>query len=384
MTEKLVWKQNVAGIIEVTLSTNICGMGCHEIKMSNSANTKQPFLVVFNVKGEIVLDDVLDYLPYTISGKALRNVNHDSTANSIKLMRASIGNVVYNAKQIQDINTQKSDSSYMINNVLRLCFMVLKTVCDKTVVQRIKNPKEMVDAICTIDSHVFAVPLLEYLSGNTRYCPSVLISKEYGYDQFSFQDVGNNNELLNRIIYFLSFAQSSLFKGDINAIKKVPILANGLNDPIIGEMADKINKLLSFTDKYIENAKKKFAIFSCDNLWEYIKNVAIAESYDELTRKKQTITAKITTVLTLLANYNGSNEDMKTQLMNAFLDIPLLIPSITDLIIELENQADDFVPISIDEMESYIYDKLYDKLLIRNLEKTGMNGDDVKRFWITI
>ena len=380
MTEKLVWKQNVAGVFEITLSTNVCGKGCHEIKMTNVANTKQPFLVVFNIKGEIVLDDVLDYLPYTISDKALRNVNHDSSRNGIRLISASIGNVVFNPMQLQDINSKKSASVYMNNNVLRLCFMVLKTVCDKTVVQRIKNPKEMVDAICTIDSYVFAVPLLEYLSGNIRYCPSVLISKEYGYDQFSFQDVGNNNELLNRIIYFLSFAQSSLFKGDINTIKKVPIFARGLNDPIISEMADRTNKLISFTDKYIENAKKKFANFSCDNLWEYIKTVAIAECYDEWSMKKEMITSKLNRVIQLLANYNGSNEDMKTQLINAFLDIPILIPSITDLIIELENQADDFVPISIDEMESYIYDKLYDKLLVNNLEKTDMNSDDIKRF----
>jgi hypothetical protein len=279
------------------------------------ANTKQPFLVTFNVKGEIVLDDVLDYLPYTIAGKALRNANHDPNANNIKLVSATIGKVVYSPAQIQDVNAKKSASVYMNNNILRLCFMVLKTVCDKTVVQRIKNPKETVDAICTIDSYVFAVPLLEYLSGNTRYCPSVLISKEYGYDQFSFQDVGNNNELLNRIIYFLGFAKSSMFKGDRNSLAKLPIFAGGWNDPVIGEMADQINKLISFTDKYIENARKKFSTFSCNDLWEYLKTVAIAESYDEWMHKKQTIHAKINIVLKLLNGYNGSNEEMKTKLM---------------------------------------------------------------------
>ena len=380
MTEKLVWKQNVAGIFDITLSTNVCGKGCHEIKMVNVANIKKPFLVAFNVKGEIVLDDVLDYLPYTIAGKALRNVNHDPNANNIKLISASVGNVVFNATQIQDINSKKSVSVYMNNNVLRLCFMVLKTVCDKTVIQRIKNPKEIVDAICTIDSYVFAVPLLEYLSGNIRYCPSVLISKEYGYDQFSFQDIGNNNELLNRIIYFLGFSKSSLFKGDINSIKKIPMFANGLNDPILGEMADRINKLISFTDKYIENARKKFTNFSCNDLWEYLKTVAIAECYDEWTMKKQKINEKLNMVIKFMNGYNGSNEDAKIKLMNAFLDIPILIPSITDLIIELENQADDFVPISIDEMESYIYDKLYDKLLVTNLEKTGMSNENIADF----
>uniref|UniRef100_A0A6C0E1R5 Uncharacterized protein n=1 Tax=viral metagenome TaxID=1070528 RepID=A0A6C0E1R5_9ZZZZ len=380
MTEKLVWKQNVAGIFEVTLSTNVCGKGCHEIKVTNAtANIKLPFLVVFNIKGEVVLDDVLDYLPYTISSKALRNTNHDSTRNSIRLVNATIGKTLYSTNQIHDINFNKSGSKYM-NNILRLCFMVLKTVCDKTVVQRIKNPKEVINAVCTGDSYVFAVPLIEYLSGNIRYCPSVLISKEYGYDQFSFQDVGNNNELLNHIIYFISFSNSTLFKGNINVMKQMPIFASVLDDTTIHEMANRINKLIFFTDKYIDNAKKKVADFSCDNLWVYLKTVAIAECYDEWYRKKQLISEKLNRVVELLISYNGSNEDMKVQLINAFLDIPIIIPSITGLIIELENQADVFVPVSIDKMESYIYDKLYDKLLVSNLKQMGMNSKSIKHF----
>ena len=379
MTERIIWQQNVAGVFDITLTTNVCGKSCSEIQITNASNIKQPIKVIFNVKGEIVLDDVIDYLPDNISNKALRNVNHDSNLNNITLIRVNINNQNYNDMQIQDINKNKKNSKYM-NNILRLCFMVLKTVCDKTVVQRIKNPKEIIDAVCTIDSYVFAVPLLEYLSGNIKYCPTVLISKEYGYDKFSFQDIGNNNELLNHIIYFISFVQSSLFKGDANIISNMPLFTNGMNDSVIHEMVTNINKLILFTDKFVTNAKNKFKDYPCNDLWGYIKTVSIASYYDDWEYKKQVINDKLNKVISLLVNYNPSKEELKTQLINSLLDIPVIIPSISDLIIELEEQSDDFVPISIDEMESYVYEKLFEKVLINNLEKNNMSKENIKQF----
>ena len=276
MSEKIVWKQNVAGVFDITLTTNICGKSCNEIKITNSSIIPQQISVTFNITGEIVLDDVLDFLPDIISNRALRNANHNPNKNNIKLINATINNQNYSDFQIKDINDIKKNSKYMSNNILRLCFMVLKTVCDKTVVQRIKNPQEIVDAVCTIDSYVFAVPLLEYLSGNIRYCPTVLVSKEYGYDQFSFQDIGNNNELLKRVIYFISFIKSSIFKGDKTTINKMNIFANGMNDIVINQMASSIDSIITFTDKYIEISKDRLNNYTCKDLWEYLKTVAIS------------------------------------------------------------------------------------------------------------
>ena len=71
------WKQNIAGFIDIEMNSNFNHILYNTQIIVRINNTKiKKFEIIFVVKGEITLDNIVDFLPTEIVNKALRNKNN--------------------------------------------------------------------------------------------------------------------------------------------------------------------------------------------------------------------------------------------------------------------------------------------------------------------
>jgi hypothetical protein len=288
---EIEWTHTVAGIFVLNIKTN---------------GTKSRIKVtlfdrefIFNVTGEIVLDDIIDHLKndkIPFRGKVVdrdNNISFESVANHEK------------------------DSMFCS------ALISLKTICDKRLLQLIQTDytkNTRLDAFTTIDSYVPAGTFLAYLGGKIAYCPSILLTRNYGYDRYDY-DKSNNlvNELVERYYFYNEY--SKYFKGYEN-------------------VNTTIKNALDFTSSYLDQLEIMISNpdYIYQNFWDYIRLNGIKNQKEIWENKKEDLKKKLKNVENLLND--PEREIKKNELINAFLSIPTIIPSISDFFEELENEED--------------------------------------------
>jgi hypothetical protein len=402
-TKSITWSQNIAGFIDITMVTN-----SGELNLTNIiVDIKNAgFSMEVNLKDELVLNNILLFLPNEFN-KAIRigSLKNKITIINIKYKDFKLDTIINN------INTNGNDTDgneknqiieqsikdKKLKNLIYTSFISLKTVCDKTVIQLIKdgtlNNKDPIGAICTIDSYVFAVPLIEYLTGNIEYCPTTLCSNKFGYTKFSYEtNFIDNNELDGKFIMLYCFAnvftketfenyknneiivnnENLLNLDEILVIKNYfyNIIENTYKDSIIKKQ--NINEYLNTIITYIiENilytnsiiTQSKSGLYNSDwnNLWHFFEMKSIFSNQTIWKNKINELSKKIKNIITIYFNNNSNKEvDFQKKLSSEIISIPYILPSLTETSIKLEEQSNILEPISISEyFENLLYNDIY-------------------------
>lgn len=287
------WSHSVAGVINLNIKT----------KNNNSTITVSVLgdAFVFNVRGEIKLDDVVDLLP---------------PGDNLPKRRES--------RNVENSITPPGNASHK-NPKYLMAVISLKTICDKRILQRIQTdcdgvtlPK--INAITTTDGYVWAGTLLAYLGNQINYCPSVLLTRETGYERFDFEKSSNLVDDLARRYTFYEDYLKYFDKRQSN------------NETASGETT----KAFDFTDHYIKARVNELHNDEFISLWDFMRTLAIANQGSGWKSKKHDLKVKVDAVF----DAESETPINKDKLINAILNIPTTVPSLVEFFGELEDQED--------------------------------------------
>ena len=300
IVEQIIWEYVVAGVFHLYIKTD-----GHK---SDIRVTLYGLFYDFSVTGEIVLDDIIQLL------------------DSSRIPFRREGGV-----RVNNITPFPGFSS---NDPLHCAALIsLKTICDKRLVQRMqtdyKDSPNRFDAFTTTDKYVPAGTVLAYLGGQIPYCPSVLLTREDGYDRYDFEKSDNLQfELTERYSLYLEYLK--YFAPKYPDIFPSP-------PGYLHEAVPFMLKAFDFTTLFLLDIRSKISDpdYGFNSFWEYIYLNAIANQIGEWTNKLKDLMHKIKTVFDLL-----SSQQYGPSLINALLSIPTVIPSISEFIGELEDEED--------------------------------------------
>uniref|UniRef100_A0A6C0JHT2 Uncharacterized protein n=1 Tax=viral metagenome TaxID=1070528 RepID=A0A6C0JHT2_9ZZZZ len=306
-SETVTWRHTVAGIFDLKI-TSTSGKSTIKVSIIGAKPSEE---YSFDITGEIILDDVIQLLQ-----------------NEKIPFRRTGGQRTNNIKP--NFQFDKNDPTHCA------VLISLKTICDKRLLQRMQTdysgtgmPSIRLDAFTTTDRYVAAGTVLAFLGGDIQYCPSVLLTREDGFDRYDFEkfdDIGE--ELLKRYCYFSEYLK-------FFSLQSPGYDAGHKPDSLIVEAFD-------FTTRYIRGVEEKVSnqehLFY--NFWEFIFLTAVSKSEEKWEIKKRDCSDKVSKVQQCLET-DLSLETNKQQLINSLLSIPTVIPSISELIAEIEEQQDD-------------------------------------------
>lgn len=438
--QEILWEQNIAGFIDIIMKTNYNKQPLQTNIQINIENAG--FSMVVNLQGELILNNILLFLPDEFS-KAIRvgSLKNKITIQSIKYQDVTTKNNISLQKNIDDINNNGNDTegneknkkienftNKKLKNLIYTSLISLKTICDKTVIQLIKdgskgNENKSIDAICTIDSYVFAVPLLEYLTGNIEYCPTTLCSNKFGYTKFSYEtNFIDNNELDGKFIMLYCLAQvfiinsnidnkndnknrlQDFLKKNINSenllkLDELKIIENYFDNVIanmynndstkknlINEYLNNIKTYLTenilFTNSIIIQSKSVINNSNWEHLWEFFEMKTIFNNQILWKNNINELSKKIKYIILKYFNNNSNKEvDFQKKLSSEVISIPYILPSLTETCILLEQQSNILQPISISEyFENLLYNDIYNfelNKLDENIKKEEPNFNKI-------
>lgn len=299
---EITWEYTVAGIFHLHIKSN-----------RGTSNIRVVLFGVnydFIIKGEIVLDDIVELLQN----------------ERIPFRRAG---------GVRDNNITPFNGFSSRNPLHCAAVISLKTICDKRLVQRMQTDFKVkpnrIDAITTTDKYVPAGTFLAYLGGQIQYCPSVLLTREDGYDRYDFEKSDNlSYDLTIRYSLYLEYLKYF--------IKKYPEQFTIPDGFVIEEEDPFMLKAFDFTTLYLQAIQNKISDpqYEFNSFWEYIYLTAISKQGDFWNNKLKDLMKKIIDVNRLLSTPQSD----KNELINALLSIPTVIPSISEFIGELEDEED--------------------------------------------
>jgi hypothetical protein len=436
-SEQIKWSQNIAGFINITMITNYnkeLSKTYIQITIENAGFSMEVIL-----KGELILNNILLFLPDEFISKAVRvgslennitilNISYKENNQTLSLPQSIIslinkdedtnkkeGNLNGNEKNktiVKEIQNEK------LKNLIYTSLISLKTVCDKTVIQLIKDGtlynKKPIDAICTIDSYVFAVPLIEYLTGNIEYCPTTLCSNKFGYTKFSYEtNFIDNNELDGKFI--MLYCLANVFTEEIfKKYKNTEIIVNPENLLKFDELKfinDYFNNIIErkykddntkkqnikeylnniktfliqnilYTESKIKQSNPDINNLKWDNLWYFFEMKSIYNNQNIWKTKINELSKKIKNIILNFFNNNPNKEvDFQNKLSSEVISLPYILPSLTETCILLEQQSNILEPISISEyFVNLLYNDIYNfelKKLDENIIKEEQNLDTI-------
>lgn len=440
-TKSITWSQNIAGFIDITMVTN--SGNPPELNLTNIiVDIKNAgFSMEVNLKDELILNNILLFLPDEFS-KAIRvgslknnitiiDIKYKDLSNTKKFSLLQIIDKINTTGNVLDGNEKGNKKNEIIEyftntnlkNLIYTSLISLKTICDKTVIQLIQDGiklnKPTIDAVCTIDSYVFAVPLLEYLTGKIEYCPTTLCSNKFGYTKFSYQtNFIDNNELDGKFVMLYCLANiftketfenykntnteitinyENLLKFDElkfindyfnNIIEQKYITGNnnGIKQQNIKEYLNNIKTFLIqnilYTESKIKQSNSDINNLKWDNLWYFFEMKSIYNNQNIWKTKINELSKKIKNIILNFFNNNPNKEvNFQKKLSSEVISIPYILPSLTETCILLEQQSNILEPISISEyFENLLYNDIYNfefNKLDENIKKEEPNFNSI-------
>jgi len=363
--ERIVWEQLLLGFITAKLETNI-RPGISKLTLQSNPPYENIELVV-ELSDKITLDNVLKFLPSSISDKAVRD--EESSKDAIKIVSFSNKNTGEDLSSLfKDPNSLPKDKEkYFIFLIL------IKTICDKTVIQLIKEQdknRERLDIVCTTDTYVPTIPTIEYLCGEIDFCTAGFLSNIAGWNVFAYPTLGEDNFLLkNRLFYLVGWL--SQYNNDL-----VGRLTQNRNK--YAQIIRDIQIYLKSTDDLFESTQVRVGTFgeiTPENLWDYLQIISVANMSERWNTKKEEFYAKIVDI----TNKMLSNNDFTNSLLS--------VPTSLDMdheIMELLNESDGYEPFDDNEYLAAINEELIYQVLgsgdiansIRNKLKAKQDLDE--------
>jgi hypothetical protein len=369
--EKL-WKQILLGFIEVEVRAML-GRDTIIIMKSIPGRATPGFENVelkVKLSGKITLDNVLKFLPSEISAKAVRDEESSADNITIESFKKGDASILH--------FFQKPDSVPDNYKKYFIFFILLKTICDKTIISRIHDyeqletvqEKKQIDILCTTDSYVPTIPIFEYLCGNIDYCTEGFLSNKSGWNVYFYPTVGRDNKLLSSRFFYLLGWLSQINYLDIRELidtvnDYTPLLTTD-QQPIGStdlSIYYKISDYFKNTSNVIQKSTDKLGIIDeslikPETLWDYLQTISTSSLNETWKEKREIFFRKIREIADGLKN----RETDPATFLNLLLSVPTRI-DIDIEVFEILNQSDIYTPFDDSEYFALIYEQLLNQIL---------------------
>ena len=293
-SQEVSWNQFILGFLNVNIRTLVGTNKNTVITVSSITDMLDGENIVFEAilrkGGRIKLNKIVEMLP-DVFLKAFRGKitddDEDDTGGDDDILQIKM---MDNGREI------KIDKNMPIEQLRKyfVFIIALKTVCDKTIIQRVQSDyngtSKKIDILCTIDSYVPAISILEVLSTKIPYCiDSFLFKRDLRAFQILSYPTVDNSLLYNKFCYFASWINY------LNKTSQSPVnlfdIYNSLRgiDQYVTTTYEQMDSYISDTDSIFEKVNQKLATFGSvnySNLWDYLQTLAISSLKDKWEKKK--------------------------------------------------------------------------------------------------